>query len=274
MALIQPGNLVGLIPAAGFGTRLSPLPFSKELYPIGLQVTEDQRGVRPKVVTHYLLEKMRAAGVSKAYVVLRNGKWDIPAYFGSGIVAGVDLAYVVTGLSYGPPYTLDAAYGFVRDSLVVFGFPDIVFDGESAFAALLNRQMDTSADVVLGLFPAVQPEIMDMVRLDKNGGVDDVVIRPAKTALNFCWAIAVWSPHFTKFLHEHLQAQLASAASGPELSVGHVIQAAVRAGLRVDGVPVSDKPFQDIGTPEGLEQALQTLRPRFPIPSDDASIGS
>ena len=76
----------------------------------------------------------------------------------------MDLAYVVTGSSYGPPYTLDAAYRFVQDSLVVFGFPDIAFDGESAFVALLNRQTEGGADIVLGLFPAVRPDIVDMVR--------------------------------------------------------------------------------------------------------------
>lgn len=30
-------QLVGLIPAAGRGTRLAPLPFSKELVPVGFQ---------------------------------------------------------------------------------------------------------------------------------------------------------------------------------------------------------------------------------------------
>ena len=43
-------SLVGLIPAAGKGTRLHPLPFSKELYPIGyLEVIVDgEKKLRPK----------------------------------------------------------------------------------------------------------------------------------------------------------------------------------------------------------------------------------
>ena len=259
--------VVGLIPAAGHATRLAPLPFSKELYPIGFRLSEDQHGLRPKVVAHYLLEKLQAAGISKVFVVLRDGKWDIPAYFSSGSMREVDLAYVMAKVPHGPPYTLDSAYAFVKDSVVAFGFPDIVFEGEFAFAELLQRQADSGADVVLGLFPAPRPEIVDMVGPDHDGRVHDLELRPARTDLNLCWAIAVWSPAFTEFLHDYLQ-QRTVAASSPELSLGHVIRAAVRTGLRVDGVPVSDKPFHDIGTPEGLEDALRTWQHRLPIPPD------
>ena len=42
-----------------------------------------------------------------------------------------------------------------------------------------------------------------------------------------------------------------------ELSVGHVIQAAISDGMRTQAVNISDKPYCDIGTPEGLTQALR-----------------
>ena len=47
--------------------------------------------------------------------------------------------------------------------------------------------------------------------------------------------------------------------SRPELSVGAVIQAAIRAGLRIEGVPVSDVPDLDIGTPEGSAKRWHAL---------------
>ena len=77
-------ELIGLIPAAGQASRVAPLPCSKELFPIGFHPERREHGGRPKAVAHYLLEKMRLAGVSKVYFVLRTGKWDIPAYFGDG----------------------------------------------------------------------------------------------------------------------------------------------------------------------------------------------
>jgi hypothetical protein len=36
-----------------------------------------------------------------------------------------------------------------------------------------------------------------------------------------------------------------------------VIQAAIREGMRSEGVEVSDEPYYDIGTPEGLSRAIR-----------------
>ena len=99
-------EVVGLIPAGGKAARIAPLPCSKELYPIGLRPADDGHGSRPKVVSHYLLEKMRFAGITKAYIVLRPGKWDIPAYFGDGALLNIDLAYLMLGAPFGV-YSLD-----------------------------------------------------------------------------------------------------------------------------------------------------------------------
>ena len=94
---------------------------------MGFRPVDDTGTMRPKVVSHYLLEKMRLAGVSKAFVVLRDGKWDIPAYFGDGGMLDMNLAYLMMKLPYGAPYTADQAYPFLQHSLVAFGFPDILF---------------------------------------------------------------------------------------------------------------------------------------------------
>jgi len=53
-------ELVGLIPAAGQAKRVSPLPGSKELFPVGFREVEVGGHVqlRPKVVSQYLLDNM------------------------------------------------------------------------------------------------------------------------------------------------------------------------------------------------------------------------
>src|SRR5919198_802835 len=88
-------EVLGLIPAAGQATRIAPLPCSKEIYPIGLSLLDEGRGSRPKVACHYLLEKMRAAGIAKSYIVLREGKWDIPTYLLDGWMFQMHLAYLM-----------------------------------------------------------------------------------------------------------------------------------------------------------------------------------
>ena len=42
-----------------------------------------------------------------------------------------------------------------------------------------------------------------------------------------------------------------------EVSAGHAIDAGIKAGLRVDSTIVSNSPYLDIGTPDGLRMALQ-----------------
>ena len=248
-------EVIGLLPAAGYAARLTPLPCSKEILPIGHRLLDGEPERRPKVACHYLLERMQAAGITKAYIVIREGKWDIPAYLLNGGMLRMDLAYLITTVSFGPPYTLDAAYPFVRDAVVAFGFPDILFAADHAFQQLLSEQTMDDADIVLGLFPGDQPDRMDMVELDEQNWVRKLVIKPRQTDLRFSWDVAVWSPTFTEFLHQYLESFV--AGSRPELSVGEVIQAAIAANLRVKGLPISEQPYLDIGTPSGLAEALK-----------------
>ena len=88
--------------------------------------------------------------------MLRDGKWDIPSYFGEGESSVVSLAYVVIADSIGPADTLDRAYPFVKNDTVLFGFPDILFGPDDAFERLLNRLHESEAEIVLGLFPELE----------------------------------------------------------------------------------------------------------------------
>lgn len=254
-------EVIGLIPAAGQATRISPLPGSKELYPIGFQSLQDG-SLRPKVVCHYLLEKMRLAGIHKAYFVLRSGKWDIPAYFGDGLALDMNLGYLIMRSPYGVPYTLDQAYPFVQNALIAIGFPDILFQPEDAFKHLLARLRGSSADVVLGVVPLEHPHKGGMVDFDAQGYVRLVVEKPKQSDLKYSWFIAVWKPTFTEFMHQYLLGILniyagSNAGQPKELPLGDVIQAAIENGLRVEAEAFADGTFLDIGTPEDLARAVR-----------------
>ena len=75
-------EVVAVLPAAGRSIRLAPLPCSKEILPVGLSTMADWRAPRLRVVSHDLLDSLQKAGVRKGYFVIRQGKWDIPAYLG------------------------------------------------------------------------------------------------------------------------------------------------------------------------------------------------
>jgi glucose-1-phosphate thymidylyltransferase len=254
-------DVIGLIPAAGKATRISPLPGSKELFPVGFHPHGPEGELRPKVVSHYLLERMRLGGVTKAFLVIRKGKWDIPEYYGDGDMLDMQLGYLIMNQPYGPPYTLDQAYPFVQHATVAFGFPDILFTPEDAFAQLLAELNAGSADVVLGVFPVNAPRKWDMVDLESSGRVKGFAFKPAQSELQYGWALAVWRPSFTAFMHRFLAARTAqyghSGGTPPEFSVGEVLQAAVAEGLWVGSRIFESGTCLDVGTPGDLLQAIR-----------------
>lgn len=262
-------EVIGLLPAAGQATRIAPLPGSKELYPVGFRSVDGGQGRRPKVVCHYLLEKMRLAGIVKAYIVLRSGKWDIPAYLGDGTMLDMNLGYLIMRLPFGVPYTLDQAYPFVQEALVALGFPDILFWPDDAFTKLLARQAARKVDVVLGLFPTDQPHKAGMVDFDPDGRVRLVVEKPPQTKLCYMWGLAVWTPSFTHFMHQYLAtlqsksaldrstSNLNSPIQPQDLPIGDVFQAAINHGLRVEAEVFAEGAYLDIGTPDDLVRAVR-----------------
>lgn len=211
---------------------------------------------------HYLLERFRAGGVRRIFMVLHESKWDVPRYFGTGEMADVSLAYLSIPGSRSVPETLDHAFPFTEGSIVALGFPDVLFEPVDAYARLIERQAATGADLVLGMFPTERFRTTDMVELGPDGRVLRVEIRPESTELRYNWLIAVWSPVFTRFLHEKVGA--APAGEG-ELQIGAIVQAAATEGLRVEGVEFPDGSYRDVGTPGELAAAM---RENAGLPSD------
>jgi glucose-1-phosphate thymidylyltransferase len=227
---------------------------------------EEGHNLLPKVVSHYLLEKMRLANIKRAYIILREGKWDIPAYFGDGKMLDMHLAYLIMDLPYGVPYTLDQAYPFVQDAIIALGFPDIVFQPENAFVRLLVKQKESNSDIVLGLFPTTHPHKTDMIDFDDSGRIRSIQIKPTKTHLIYTWQIAVWTPAFTRFMHDYISDQQRIFENNKdieELFVGDVIQAAIQNNMKVDTVIFKDGNALDIGTPEDLLKAVQITSKMF-----------
>ena len=268
---LQLDSLVGLVPAAGSASRVAPLPCSKELFPVGFRRLEAGGDLRPKSAAHYLLERMARAGVRKAFIVLRDGKWDIPAYFGSGDLVGLDLAYLLMRRPYGVPFTLDDAYPFLKDSTVAFGFPDILYWPVDALESLVERQRTGGAEIVIGVVPTRRPEKEDLLELDDQGKVVGIHVKQADSKLKYTWMLAVWGPAFTEFMHSYVaDAEPEIVANkgqwrGRELYPGDVMWAAIQHGLSHETVVFDDGGYIDIGTPDELARAVR----EYAAPSAD-----
>ncbi|MEM1135062.1 MAG: sugar phosphate nucleotidyltransferase [Bacteroidota bacterium] len=256
-------KITGIIPAGGSATRISPLPCSKEIIPMGFRKTADGKK-KPKVVSHYLLEKYKIGGAERVFFILKPGKWDIPTYYLDGQIIDMPAAYLTMDLPYGVPYTIDQAYPFIKEDHIMLGFPDILFRGKHIFQHKKEVMVKLNADIVLGLFPvadAHQAAKCDMVDWDESSNtIRQIIIKPQTTTLNKCWLTAFWKPDFTSFMHQFLKSDLQNRKRNPQLPeifMGHVIQTAMKENFIIKGVYFKNEKYIDIGTPEDFARAQQ-----------------
>lgn len=258
---LLPEALVGLLPAAGTARRISPLPCSKEILPVGYFPASKRQKGGAKASIHYLLEQMRAAGGERIYIVISPQKWDLPAFLKDGADVAVDLAYLVTRESWGVPFTLDRAFAYIKMATVLFGFPDILIDQPGAYEALLDRLQREGEDLVLGVFPANSPAQEDLVTLDDGGRVCGLEIKMTESDLTLAWMLAAWRPRFSYFIREwtdRWRQKLTETGTPPtEPYLGDVIEAAIRTGMKVGAVTFDQGAYLDIGTPDNLAKAPQ-----------------
>lgn len=238
--------LVGLIPAAGFATRLGESATSKEALALG---------GRPLV--GHLLERFALAGIDRAVLVLRNGKNDVIEAIERQPVRRVAVETVWTDATEGVPHTLDRAHDRLLGKRVALGFPDILFEPRDAFELLDQRQRETGADLVLGLFPTETPGVTDMVELDERGLPVDIVIKDPSCRLRYTWQIALWTESMTRFLNRIVALEESSAT---ELYIGDVLRRFIKQGAREQRVHAQAVVFEhgrclDVGSPEALELA-------------------
>jgi len=247
---------VGLVPAAGHATRLGNLGGSKEL----LAVWRPPGHTEAVPVIRCLLASFASAGVPSAIIAVRAGKEDIRATLGPRSPEGLKLDYVDVGDTPSPSFTVSRALAGRPPQEVILGFPDIMFEPESAALDLLDA-LNSSAgtDVALGLFPHPRSLRADIVETDASGLVHEISPAGHCESADWTWGLAAWRPNFTAFLAELLDRTPDDHRMRSEMGLGAAIRQAIGAGFTVKGRLVSRKPFLDVGTRVGLEEARRRL---------------
>lgn len=234
------------MPAAGHARRLGKIECSKELLPI-----KSFSGEQP--VCANLLRQFHKAEAHRTCVVLRHAKIDIPAALGSGKGYGLSLQYIGVDSSPSVPHSIDAAYAEIKNSEVLFGFPDILIKPANALETMAVARTKSNSDVMLGLFPSTQPEKVDMVEYDTHGRVRAITIKNPSSALRETWLLAAWNTQFTAFLHGWIAECDAENPAEPQL--GDIFCAAIKQGIKIGVHRFPDGNYLDIGTPEDLATA-------------------
>lgn len=252
-------GLIGLIPAAGKGTRLHPLPFSKELYPIGYHpvMIDGESKMRPKVVSQYLVNHMVRMGAQKIIITLGPGKSDIMDYYGSGRTSGIDIVYNFQSVARGMPFALNLAYPWLqKDDVIVFGMSDTIIEPENSFIELKNAFHKQQPDLLLGCFLTENFRKFGMVDFDlKTNKVHATIDKPQTTSLKHMWGCCVWNYAFATFMQHYLKNF--PMATEKEVVFGDIINAAILQGMKVLATPLDQGKYIDIGTIEDLDLALK-----------------
>ncbi|MCE9580610.1 MAG: NTP transferase domain-containing protein [Deltaproteobacteria bacterium] len=238
---------VGIIPAAGLGTRMPSSRYPKELLPILYQAKDG--GIVPRPILCASLDQMRRAGIGECVIVIADWKLELVRVLGDGAGVGVALAYAVRSVPRGLTDALIAALPWVGERDVCLALPDTMIAPDDAIAQVCAERARSGADLVLGVFPTDIPEQLGPVRLAPDGAVDEVLDKPATTDVRNTWGVAVWSPRFTALVEEAI-------AAGEQPVLGAVYQRAIERGLAVRAVHFATGSFTDLGTPEGLAIAL------------------
>lgn len=244
---------IGLIPAAGRGSRLGRLPFSKELMPIAVRGRDSTREIIVTALEN-AISMLVENDITCQHVVIAPGKRDIPTYLGDGARLESSVSYHVVDASPSVPHSLDAAYALTRGRDVVLVFPDIVFRPRTAVSAILRSRSRSDADVALALVPSERGDKVDFVSVGETDRVLSVTAKPGTGSRGWTWVTACWGERFTEFLHRYLQdpAESAAQSGGREIYVANVLNAAIGHGLQVQAVYFADGDAIDIGTPDDL----------------------
>ncbi|HEU0193920.1 MAG TPA: sugar phosphate nucleotidyltransferase [Streptosporangiaceae bacterium] len=258
------GDFVGVLPAAGRGSRLAPLRYPKELLPISYEpVGGDGTGVRARAVAEYALAAIAGCDVDRVLLIVAPWKLDVLNYFGDGGHVGMEIGYLYQEEARGLPYALDLARSWTRGDHVVFAMPDTITTPWDALARLRDRYERTGADLALAVFPAAEPERLGPVLLDGERVVE-VLDKPERPPVANTWGAAIWSDAFADLLHEGIAGL---PAGGREPAIGHFFDLAVRRGLKVIGVPIEDGSFEDAGTRVGILRCLDAQQSPVLMPA-------
>jgi dTDP-glucose pyrophosphorylase len=235
----------GIVPAAGMGSRIQPLAFSKELLPVGSR--REGEVERPRAVSEYLLERMVVAGASRICIVVSPGKSDILEYFGA-TYAGARIAYVVQPQPTGLCDSIFQALPLIEDEeIAVVGLPDTVWfpaDG-------LRRLGD--GDLEFLLFPVEQPELFDAVVTSDAGDVLEIEVK--KNGARSRW---IWGAFRVRGRTLRELEALWRARDRVDAYIGTLVNAWIAQGGRARA-DRAGRAYVDVGTLHGYREAIRLL---------------
>jgi glucose-1-phosphate thymidylyltransferase len=235
----------GIVPAAGLGTRIQPLAFSKELLPVGTR--SDGRTEHPRTVCEYLLDRMLWAGATRICFVISPAKTDIMNYFG-GKLGGAAICYAIQPNPNGLCDSIFTALPFISaHDEVLIGLPDTIWFPQEGLAYLPDRQFSFLC------FPVGRPALFDAVVTDNEGFVQEVQVKQPNPTSPWIWgALKLPGAELAKLY------DLWRSRGQEDQYLGTLVNAYIAGGAKVQAIKHGET-YVDVGTLHGYREAVQLL---------------
>ena len=248
----------GIIPAAGIGSRIQPLAFSKELLPIGSRL--DGETERPRAASEYLVDRMITGGATKICFVISPGKSDILEYYG-GSVGSAHIYYAVQPRPAGLCDAIFRALPLVHpEESVIVGLPDTIWFPEDALCSLRDGVLSFL------LFPVERPELFDAVVTDGTGRVLEIQVKRPNADSSWIWGAFRFPGAVLRELFE-----LWCERDRRDEYIGTLVNAYLERGGTALGVRAGQS-YVDVGTFNGYREAIALLASRAQSERKDAKI--
>lgn len=235
----------GIVPAAGLGTRIQPLAFSKELLPVGSRRDGDTE--RPRAVSEYLIERMIRGGATGICFIISPGKSDIVEYYG-GTVGAHPVCYMVQPQASGLCDAIFRALPIIQPhEHVLVGLPDTVWFPEDGLAQLGDGPLSFL------LFPVAHPELFDAVVTDDAGRVREIQVKQPTPTSSWVWGAFKLSGAVFHQLHD-----LWCERGRRDVYFGTLVNEHIARGGEALGVRAGEA-YVDVGTLHGYREAIVLL---------------
>jgi dTDP-glucose pyrophosphorylase len=169
---MQKEEIVGLVPAAGGGTRLYPFSRAvpKEMYPI-----------LGKAVIEHNIENLRKGGIKKIFMIVGFQKGALMDYIGDGSFYGIDVAYIYQLKRMGLGHAILQAKHWIDTTFVTL-LGDSFIEPKEEIKDLIDYHMKKKPIATVLLFKVKDPTGYGIVRFKKlegdHGPIEKLIEKP------------------------------------------------------------------------------------------------
>jgi len=237
-------KFVGLIPAAGSGTRLYPFSRAvpKEMYPI-----------LGKSVIEHSIENLREGGIKDIFVIVGHQKGALMDYIGDGSIFGVNVAYIFQTQRKGLGHAILQGKNWIKEPFVTL-LGDSFIEPKKEILKIIKLHEEKRPIATVLLFKVKDPTGYGIVKLrkikDNYGIVEKMVEKPTpKEAEEYMTdgeyyalcGLYIFEPKIFEFIEK------TPPGTGGETWIADSIDLAVKNGETVYGMLLVEGKYLDVG---------------------------